>query len=1009
MPSFSRSDLLARYRAMIARGEPIVGGGAGTGLSAKCEEAGGIDLIVIYNSGRFRMAGRGSLSGMMPYGDANAIVMDMAREVLPVVKHTPVIAGVCGTDPFRSMDVFLDEVKRIGFSGVQNFPTVGLIDGVFRQNLEETGMGYGLEVEMVALARHKGLLTTPYVFSEADAAAMAKAGADIIVCHLGLTTGGSIGAETALKLADCPAIVDRLGRGGAFGESGGHHPRAWRPGGRTAGCRFHHEEHAALPRLLRRLLDGAPAGGGGDPRSDAGIQDDRPQGRHRRKPGGDNPPFKRCPVRPGGGREKHDMTGQLIGTLILWLIVAVIVIAIIVYLVNWLYRRSSKEVSFVRTGLFGEKVVINGGAFVLPIIHDVTPVNMNVLRMAVTRANDEALITRDRMRVDIDAEFYVRVRPQREAVAIAAATLGRRTLQPDQLNTLLSGRLVSALRSIASEMTMEEMHEKRGIYVQRVKESAAEAFDQNGLELESVAITNLDQTDLQYFNPSNRFDAEGLTRIIGEIEEKRKLRNDIEQEAMIKIRTRNLEAERQSLDIERESESARLDQQREIEIRRAMQRAEVARERAARDTEAEQAQIQSREEIEKSRISNERAISEARIASDRDIRQKEIERTRAVEEAEIAARELVEKARIANEQAINAARIASERDIRQKEIERAKVIEAAEIAARESTDKARILQEAAVNAERIAREQEVRNREIERTRALEQEDIAAREAIEFGSHRAGGARACSPDRAQQGPRRRGDCRARGHRESAASPRTRRLPRNASLPNSRPRNWRSSARPTLEAEEIRKRDNVERQRIATELKLEQERIASTKTREMLQIDQKKTIEVAEEERAITLAAKKVERADADKTLRQAEIVAKQEIEKIDIAREQVLEAARVERRRALEQLEIARAQALQEAQITSNEEVERARISSDRGLDEARVGRQRDLRKLEIERERDVENAAMEKAIALHAKSLEESAAQVKAELARAKAVEAEELVQDCEGERRAPSAARRWK
>lgn len=208
MPRFSRTELLARYRAMIARGEPIIGGGAGTGLSAKCEEAGGIDLIVIYNSGRFRMAGRGSLSGLMPYGDANAIVMDMASEVLPVVKKTPVIAGVCGTDPFREMDVFLDEVKCIGFSGVQNFPTVGLIDGVFRQNLEETGMGFGLEVEMIRLASQKGLLTTPYVFSEADATAMAKAGADIIVCHLGLTTGGSIGAETALKLKDCPAIVD---------------------------------------------------------------------------------------------------------------------------------------------------------------------------------------------------------------------------------------------------------------------------------------------------------------------------------------------------------------------------------------------------------------------------------------------------------------------------------------------------------------------------------------------------------------------------------------------------------------------------------------------------------------------------------------------------------------------------------------------------------------------------------------------------------------------------------
>ena len=208
MPRFSRTELLARYRAMIARGEPIIGGGAGTGLSAKCEEEGGIDLIVIYNSGRFRMAGRGSLSGLMPYGDANAIVMEMASEVLPVVRKTPVIAGICGTDPFREMDVFLDEVRRIGFSGVQNFPTVGLIDGLFRQNLEETGMGFGLEVEMIRLAAQKGLLTTPYVFSEADAAAMAKAGADIIVCHLGLTTGGSIGAETALKLEDCPAIVD---------------------------------------------------------------------------------------------------------------------------------------------------------------------------------------------------------------------------------------------------------------------------------------------------------------------------------------------------------------------------------------------------------------------------------------------------------------------------------------------------------------------------------------------------------------------------------------------------------------------------------------------------------------------------------------------------------------------------------------------------------------------------------------------------------------------------------
>ncbi len=206
-----RQQILARLRAKLARGEAIVGGGAGTGLSAKCEEAGGIDLIVIYNSGRYRMAGRGSLAGMLAYGDANAIVVEMAAEVLPVVRHTPVLAGVNGTDPFRSMEVFLDEIRRLGFSGVQNFPTVGLIDGVFRQNLEETGMSYGLEVDMIAKAHARDLLTTPYVFNASEAEAMAKAGADIIVCHLGLTTGGTIGAETALTLAECPALVDAWG------------------------------------------------------------------------------------------------------------------------------------------------------------------------------------------------------------------------------------------------------------------------------------------------------------------------------------------------------------------------------------------------------------------------------------------------------------------------------------------------------------------------------------------------------------------------------------------------------------------------------------------------------------------------------------------------------------------------------------------------------------------------------------------------------------------------------
>lgn len=207
MPRIARDQILQRLRAKVAQGRPIVGGGAGTGLSAKCEEAGGIDLIVIYNSGRYRMAGRGSLAGLMAYGNANEIVCEMAHEVLPVVKNTPVLAGVNGTDPFMITDPFLRRLIDLGFSGVQNFPTVGLIDGTFRANLEETGMGYGLEVEMIGRARALDLLTTPYVFCEADAHAMAGAGADIVVCHLGLTTGGSIGAETALKLADCVAPI----------------------------------------------------------------------------------------------------------------------------------------------------------------------------------------------------------------------------------------------------------------------------------------------------------------------------------------------------------------------------------------------------------------------------------------------------------------------------------------------------------------------------------------------------------------------------------------------------------------------------------------------------------------------------------------------------------------------------------------------------------------------------------------------------------------------------------
>ncbi len=208
--AFTRDEVLERLCRQITDNVPIIGAGAGTGISAKFEEAGGVDLIIIYNSGRYRMAGRGSLAGMMPYGDANAIVMDMAGEVLTIVDDTPVLAGVCGTDPFRQMDVFLGQVRDAGFSGVQNFPTVGLIDGVFRQNLEETGMGYGLEVEMIRTASSMGLLTTPYAFQPSEAEAMAAAGADIVVAHMGLTTKGSIGADTALSLEESAERVQAI-------------------------------------------------------------------------------------------------------------------------------------------------------------------------------------------------------------------------------------------------------------------------------------------------------------------------------------------------------------------------------------------------------------------------------------------------------------------------------------------------------------------------------------------------------------------------------------------------------------------------------------------------------------------------------------------------------------------------------------------------------------------------------------------------------------------------------
>ncbi|MEM7176333.1 MAG: hypothetical protein AAF503_01400 [Pseudomonadota bacterium] len=413
------------------------------------------------------------------------------------------------------------------------------------------------------------------------------------------------------------------------------------------------------------------------------------------------------------------MTGELIGQLILWLIVAVIVIFILYWVMHWLYRRSTKEVAFVRTGFLGEKVVINGGAFVWPIIHDITPVNMNSMQLEVVRERDEALITRDRMRIDVDAEFYVRVKQTREAVSLAASTLGRRTLEPERIHSLLSGKFISALRTVASQMTLEEVHEDRNTYVARVKDMAQEGLDANGLELEGVAITDIDQTGIEYFNPSNRFDAEGLTQVIEAVESRRKLRNDIEQQAMIQIRARNLQAEKEALDIEREAEEARLEQEREIEFRRAQQRAELARERSERERDGEQATLANREAIETARIAQERQITEARIASEREVRQREIERQRVVDEAEIATREAVEKARIAQEKVVTEERIRTQQET-----------DAAEIAARESVERARIAQEQAVEQARIVRDRTTQSEEIDRQKTVDSAGIAAREEVE---------------------------------------------------------------------------------------------------------------------------------------------------------------------------------------------------------------------------------------------------------------------------------------
>jgi uncharacterized membrane protein YqiK len=323
------------------------------------------------------------------------------------------------------------------------------------------------------------------------------------------------------------------------------------------------------------------------------------------------------------------------------ILVAMIVIGMIL---ARLYRRATKEISFVRTGFGGQKVILNGGALVFPVLHDTIPVNMNTLRLEVQRANQQALITRDRMRVDVMAEFYVRVKPTQDAIANAAQTLGLKTINPDELKALVEGKFVDALRAVAAEMAMEELHEQRVDFVQKVQQVVSEDLLKNGLELESVSLTGLDQTGKEFFNPDNAFDAEGLTKLTEAIEDRRKKRNDIEQDTEVAIANKNLESQRQKYDIAKEQEYARLEQEREVEIRRAAQAAEIKREQAEKQREAQQAEIEAKQKVDMSSIEAERAVEEGRIEKERQLKEKDIAKEKTVETAEIERRKTIELA-----------------------------------------------------------------------------------------------------------------------------------------------------------------------------------------------------------------------------------------------------------------------------------------------------------------------------------------------------------------------------
>ena len=431
------------------------------------------------------------------------------------------------------------------------------------------------------------------------------------------------------------------------------------------------------------------------------------------------------------------MTGaDIIATIIL----TALAIAIFVYLLHWLYRRSSKEVSFVRTGLRGEKVVISGGAFVLPIIHNITSVGMRTLRIEVKRGGDKSFITQNRMRVEIVAEFYVRVTPSKEAVSIAAGTLGKRTMEPERLRDLVQGRFVDALGIVAAKMSMEEIQEKRGEYIKAVKGIVAESLGSTGLELEAVSLTSVDQAGLEVFDPSNAFDAEGLTQLTEQIEAGKKKRNDIEQDTAIRIRSKNLEAEQRSLEIDQEREFSRLLQEREIAKQRDKETTEMAVETARQERLAEEARIQSAEDVEKARIQQqdtievERSLREHELTLQIEERKKlrnEIERQTEIDikeknlEAEIRSLEIKKEnefARLKQEEEISSQRAKQKAEVLKVESDRYVEAEQAQIKAQEEVKKLEIEQQRIIEITRIENDQQAQASEIQKRKNLEIEE-----------------------------------------------------------------------------------------------------------------------------------------------------------------------------------------------------------------------------------------------------------------------------------------------